>query len=248
MLTVRLPEVRDGGRGAGARRALRGGVRRRPGGRGGQAGRARRAPGRGPRHRDPGRRAVGPLPRPGRSRGRRGLRARSAGDRAPARQGHLGAPGGGADGGGLPGPRGTAGHEDDGAPVPGAGGGRRGGGPGRGRGADRALHPHAHEDGGHRRREAGPHRLHGSSSDAASARRRCSSSRCRAGGPTRYASTWRPSATPWSGMPATGWPTGASAPVASSCTRYSSRFTHPGTGARMEFTSELPEDLTGYLG
>ena len=42
-------------------------------------------------------------------------------------------------------------------------------------------------------------------------RRRCSSSRSRAGGPIRYASTWRPSATPWSGTPATGWPTSASA-------------------------------------
>ena len=54
-------------------------------------------------------------------------------------------------------------------------------------------------------------------------RRRCSSSPCRAGGPTRSASTWRPSGTPSWGMPATGCPTGASARAASSSTPSSSR-------------------------
>ena len=79
-------------------------------------------------------------------------------------------------------------------------------------------------------------------------RRPCSSSRSRAGGPIRYASTWRPSGTPWWGMPATGCRTSASGAGASSCTPSSSRSRTRAPGRRMEFTSPLPEDLKDYLG
>ena len=233
-----------------ARRALRGRARGRPGGGGGQAGWARRPPGCGPRRRDPGRGPAGSLSRPGRSGGFGCVRSRSAGDRAPARQGNLGASGGGAHRRGVPGARRPAGHEDDGASVSGTGGRRGGRGPGSGRGTHRPVRADAHEDGRDRRREAGQDRLHGP------------------GPPGRWGSapTTLLELSLESGrthqirvhMAAIGHPVVGDARYGVPDRRLGTgrfflhahklAFEHPGTGARTTFTSPLPEDLTGYLG
>ena len=78
-------------------------------------------PGAGHDQADPGRGAPGPLPRPGRPGRGRGVRARPAGHRAPAGQGHLGPPGRGPHGRGLRAPGGPAGGPHHGQDVPGPG-------------------------------------------------------------------------------------------------------------------------------
>ena len=103
---------------------------------------------------------LGALSRSGRAGGGRGLPAGSAGHRAPARQGDVGAPGGGPDRAGLRRPGGPAGRPQHAASLPGPGRGIGGRRPRRDRRAHRALDPDADEDGGRGRRAGRPDRLH----------------------------------------------------------------------------------------
>ena len=150
-----------GGRGRGTRRALRGGLRRRRGGGRGQAGGVGGASGRRARRGHSGRRSSVAVPRSGRAGDRRRVPARPARDRAPPRQGHLGPPRRRPDRRRLPGVGRPTGDQEHGTSLPGARRRRRGRRPGRGGGSHRTFHPHPDEDGGHRLREAGSHRLHG---------------------------------------------------------------------------------------
>ena len=127
--------------------------------------------------------------------------------------------------------------------------GRCGGRQGGGRGADRPLGPHAHQDGGHGAAGSRPEPPTPSWSAGTGGRpRRCSSSPSRAGGPTRSGSTWRPSGTRWWGMPRYGAPDKRLGSGRFFLHAFKLAFTHPGTGARMEFTSAAgrgPEGLPG---
>ena len=120
---------------------------------------------------------------------------------------------------------------------------------GRDRRPHRALHPHADENGDRGRGAGRPHRLHGVGAPRrCPARRRWSSSACRAGGHIRSASIWRPSAIRWWATPVTARPNAPSGPAGSSSTP--SAWASPTRRAASAWSSPppLPADLEQFLG
>ncbi len=171
-----------------------------------QAGRAGGAPGRRAGRRDPRQRAARPLPGDGRRR-----RAPPARHRPPPGPGHVRAPGGGPDTGGLPRPRrgavGPAGHP----PVPGPGLGRARGRPRHRRRARSAAHratPPAWRWWPAARRPAPATRSATAIGSPSCAR--SSTASWRRAARTRSGSTWPASATPSSATATTGAPATAS--------------------------------------